>query len=366
MASWLGSALSRTLGWFRTPRHTVSAPAYSTPVSAARDSGLPQESDSESEYESDHEMSPVVPTSHVTPKGQYQNTFSVPVPGPTVQGQGEYSPVMTSQGHFRPEPMTKRSSMKVDQYNGQADLLDYLQHFERVSKWNGWSADDKAMQLAMALSGDARMVLTDLPAYVASDFNMLVKALRQRFCPEGHETAYKAEFRRRTRKTGETVREYGYALRRLAARAFPFIPQDAREEWILDQFLAGLSDTEEKRHVQFAHPHTVEEAITLADEYEGFYSKPRKPTVTAPVTKGENVADLKVAIEQLQKKVDDLQRPKGRYNNKGHGHGQGQGRRPIRCYGCDQEGHIIRDCPEKRPEGTVEAPVASPTSISEN
>lgn len=258
--------------------------------------------------------------------------------------------------------------MKVDQYTGKSDLLDYLQHFERVSAWNKWSSQDKAMQLAMALGGDARSVLTDLPAWVINDYSQLVKALKQRFSPEGREVTYKAEFRRRTRLTGETVRDFGFALRRLASRAFPHIPQDAREEWVLDQLLAGLPDLEEKRHMQFAHPHTVEEAIVLAEEYEGFYNKPRKPapaSVTAPVTKSnsqqENVADLKVAIEQLQKKVDDLQRPRGsKFHNRGKGQGQGQGRRTIRCYGCGEEGHIIRECPEKRPEVAVEAPVVSP------
>jgi len=250
--------------------------------------------------------------------------------------------------------------MRADQYSGKADLLDYLQHFERVATWNRWTSEDKAVQLAMALTGDARMVLTDQPVWVTSDYNQLVKSLRQRFCPEGRETTYKAEFRRRTRQTGESVRDFGYALRRMAARAFPHIPQDAREEWILDQFLSGLTDQEQRRHVQFAHPHTVEEAIALADEYEGFYNKPRKP-VAAAVTKSvvtPETTDLQSVIRDLQKKVEALQSHKGPRRVKG----QGQGRRVIRCYHCGQEGHIVRECPEKKsPEGAVQVPQESPT-----
>ena len=144
MASWITGALSRTFGWFRTPEPSRPVPR-STPY---RDSGVP-ESGSDSEYEDGVE----------TPRVSRINTMS-PMPRPVA------SPGVSSRSH-----------MKVDQFNGHTDLLDYLQHFERVATWNRWSPDDKAMQLAMALSGDARTILGDLPSWATNDYGPLVKAL---------------------------------------------------------------------------------------------------------------------------------------------------------------------------------------------
>ena len=62
--------------------------------------------------------------------------------------------------------------------------------------------------------------------------------------------------------------EYGYALKRLAIRAFPRIKHDAREDIIVDQFLQGLVDMDMQRHVSLAHPSSLDQAVSLATEYE--------------------------------------------------------------------------------------------------
>ncbi len=317
------NALSRTMGYFRTPQGP--APVDSTHISGMNS---PQDDLEDDDDVPSQTISTITPVPMVAANG-----YTVPSVG-----------ALPHTGHLPPH----RSNMKADQFSGQSDLLDYLQHFERVASWNRWSATDKAIQLAMALAGDARMVLTDLPSWVSSDYDQLVKALKQRFCPEGREVTYKAKFRRRTRHPGETVREFGYVLRRLAARAFPHIHSDAREEWVLDQFISGLTDQEERRHVQFGHPLTVEAAIALADEYEGFYTKPRKP-VAAAVTKApqSDTTDLQAVVNDLKKKVEALQRP-NRQNRS-----RGSGRRVITCYNCREEGHISRECPKKEPSGGI-------------
>ena len=38
----------------------------------------------------------------------------------------------------------------------------------------------------------------------------------------------------------------------------------------MDQFITGLDRPELKRHVQFGHPRTLNEAISLAMEFESF------------------------------------------------------------------------------------------------
>ena len=62
--------------------------------------------------------------------------------------------------------------------------------------------------------------------------------------------------------------QYRYALRRLASRAFPTISLNAPEQWVLDQLVNGVGNSEIRKHVQFAHPRKLREVISLATEYE--------------------------------------------------------------------------------------------------
>ena len=39
---------------------------------------------------------------------------------------------------------------------GSTELVDYLKHFNRVAEWNGWSYEEKAIQLAMSLKNTAQ------------------------------------------------------------------------------------------------------------------------------------------------------------------------------------------------------------------
>lgn len=52
--------------------------------------------------------------------------------------------------------------------------------------------------------------------------------------------------------------------------AFSDISRDAREMYAIDQFINGLSSYGMKKLVQFAHPKSLDEAITLAIEFEVF------------------------------------------------------------------------------------------------
>ncbi|CAC5425327.1 unnamed protein product [Mytilus coruscus] len=105
---------------------------------------------------------------------------------------------------------------------------------------------------------------------------------RQRFCPPERETAYRCEFRDRRRRRDESVSNYGYSLKRLAAHAFPTIPLNIRESLIIEQYISGLANPELKRHVQFSHPTTLDRAISLALEFEAFEGSQISPVIKKP------------------------------------------------------------------------------------
>ena len=162
------------------------------------------------------------------------------------------------------------TKQKPEKFEGSSDWSDYLNHFEMMSLWNCWSGEEKAVQLSMSLTSAARQAWSDsfCDGRTPLTYDSLVNALTQRFKPEGQEEAFKAEFHHGVRRKVESFLEFGHNLRRLAIRAFPRINHVSREELVVDQFLVGLSEVDMRIHVRLSHPANVDQAITLATEFE--------------------------------------------------------------------------------------------------
>lgn len=194
-----------------------------------------------------------------------------------------YSPGFESDSSLRNRNVRFSRNQKDPQiFEGNTDFRDYIIHFEHVANWNGWDSYEKAQQLAMSLRGSAQKVLSDLTLGQLGDYFQLKTTLLQKFQPPGREPAHRCEFKSRKRQRDESISEYGYNLRRLASLAYPQLSRHARETYVIDQFIDGLDIHEMRKHVQFGHPLSLEEAITLGLEYEAFdnpHGITRKPRV---------------------------------------------------------------------------------------
>ena len=162
----------------------------------------------------------------------------------------------------------------------EPDISEYLIHFEQVADWNRWNDDQKAKMLTIKLRGEAQKLLTTLSYLQVMNYSALKQSLIQRFNPKEREITYRCEFRTRKRTKNELCSDYGYALRRLAQRAYPNLPYNALEVIVIDQFIMGLGSLELQKHVQFKHPNTLNEAISMAMEYTsvcGFLDQRTQP-----------------------------------------------------------------------------------------
>ena len=190
---------------------------------------------------------------------------------------------------FRANRVPKKAK-EPDLYDGKStDFKDYIVHFEQVANWNAWDKSEMAQQLCMSLRGNAQKLLSDLNAKQITQYSDIKSALEQRFHPPGQESAFRSEFRNRRRDKNESVTDYGYALCRLGCLAFPDTPYDAKEIYIIDQFIHGLGSQELKKHVKFKHPKTLDQAVSLAVEFESFagsQSTLNKPPPVSAVQKG--------------------------------------------------------------------------------
>ena len=182
----------------------------------------------------------------------------------------------------------RKKEKEPSKYDGKTDLADYLFHFSKVAKRNGWDYANCGIELATCLMGEAREVLSCLPIEIEDDYNTLVNALSTRFDPEGKESKYSADLMERTCLPREDVATYGHQLKRLARKAYP--SNDLPERVLIDLFIRGLPSEEMKRHVSSFEPASYAEAIRRATLCETYGDKSatrlRKPDASiAPVGK---------------------------------------------------------------------------------
>lgn len=206
----------------------------------------------------------------------------------------------------------------------------------------------------------------------------LKSVLTQRFNPTKRETAYRCEFRNRKRLPGETVADYGYTLKRLASRAFPTIPVSLREGIIVEQYINRLGSQAIKRHVQFAHPTSLDRAISLALEFEAFEgvqnNTPRKPkdtefhsvralktsTESDNDTENKRISELEKSLALLQKSIQKLSEKETQNARVSPRHVQGEARKKaVKCYNCNQTGHISKFCLQSQ----TPVPASSPHKV---
>ena len=173
----------------------------------------------------------------------------------------------------------RRKEKEPAKYDGKTDLVDYLYHFSKVAKRNGWSYDDWGLELGTSLAGEARSVLTEIPPEQEDDYFAIVHALIRRFDPEGREAKYSAEFLERTCGPTEDVCSYGHNLRRLARKAYPgwMLP----EQVLVDIFIKGCPEEDMIKELTLAEPNSLDEAIRIATKCETYKKrcKQRKDAV---------------------------------------------------------------------------------------
>ena len=253
--------------------------------------GRQQVDSTDSEYERSYEQNINVPRqiTHSTPRpvnfepqkqvllkdrkgGQFLNGNEFPV---------HHGDRRANNDNFEPKGQLENKYIDQNQYRrqkepdkfeeGNMDWSDYLHYFKTVANWNRWTYDEMGMQSAMCLKGDAQRIVTDSHEVNGCiDYNTLVGELNYRYNPAQREYTYKIEFRGRLKRNNETAMQYGYALRRLVSKAFPNVDRECQEQLVLDQFVMGLVNMDIKRHVQFGHPNDLNQAISLAAEFESF------------------------------------------------------------------------------------------------
>ena len=183
------------------------------------------------------------------------------------RGKTETKRAGTSQ-HTEQHREALPSSMKTPRYDGKANWEAFQAQFELLAKAGRWSAEEKALQLAMCLTGDALTSLLLLNPDDRSDHDALVGALKRRFGLCSAASLLRSELCSRKRRPGEPLRELANDIEGLVHRTYTHMPPVIQSELARDYFLQGLLPADLRTQTLLAHPKSLQEALELATERE--------------------------------------------------------------------------------------------------
>ena len=168
-----------------------------------------------------------------------------------------------------------RKNVDPEKYDGTESVENYLERFEEVAQWNGWSEVEKAMQLSMHLTGVAKIAVRSLTPEEKRSYSSIHERLMESFDTKGNLLTNQQKFWKRFKSQKESLPEFANELRILANRAFSDIvagPSGAKalEEMLINRFVTGLSNAELGRYVHMQHPKSLQHAVSLARDYEAF------------------------------------------------------------------------------------------------
>ena len=254
------------------------------------------------------------------------NSNTIRTPPPSYRSQigsntrvGEPKPVVM------PEP-----------YDGQSITLeDWLTNFELCSSINGWTETQKCTFLAVRLRGAALHVYTDLSANDRPQYSTVVQALQNRFDRTKQTDLYKVQLRSRVRRSNENLSELAGAIRRLANRAYPSVPQTVRDDIAKDQFLEALDSRNTRLQVRRNKP-----LVSLENKKAEVKQEVKAVCATSPSagTQVKDQWDSRAHYEEINRKIEQLTKAVETLTEK-H-----QKFKDLTCWSCGQKGHVKAKC----------------------
>ena len=298
----------------------ASAPRTFDPVSAAG-GAVPRRQ---------REISPVTFTSAI-PRRHQEMSPAAPNPVPAMGG-----------GVFHTPP---RNVFKLPRYAGTTPLEPYLAQVKMAELHNGWSTQETAAHIALALEGKALQVLLDLMPHEQRDYLTLAAALERRFGQRISTEQMRDKLAHRRRMEGETLGAYAADVRYYTQRGYPTFAAAACEELALSAFIQGLTPERLKEHLRIKAPATLQGALEEAERVETVLTPHRsaRPQVRQADIDDNESEDEGGTVRRAQPSSTPPPGPR-----------QFPARPRTRqftdaCYRCGEPGHRARVCPAPAP-----------------
>ncbi|KAJ8937218.1 hypothetical protein NQ318_005922 [Aromia moschata] len=158
--------------------------------------------------------------------------------------------------------------LKPPTYDGQSSWSMYRRQFEAAAKANGWTPQEMATSLVIALRGQALEILQSIPEEQQNDYDRIVGALEIRYGHKYLRQVYQSQIKSRQQRSNESLQEYEADIERLIHLAYPQAPKEFLEQIGIQTFIDGLVDTEMQQALRLGRHATISDALIAALEFK--------------------------------------------------------------------------------------------------
>ena len=154
----------------------------------------------------------------------------------------------------------------------------------------------------------------------------------------------------------------------LADKAYPNLPEEAREQFAVNQYLSQVDNPQVAFSVKQAKPKSVNDAVRLTLEMVSYLQPNKPPTqvndqdsdvvAAAAAPKPPQDKGLELLLERMER--IELELKANKKSNQERSPGMRRG--PSRCWNCQGVGHFSRDCREPRRDNRYQEPRRGPRS----
>ena len=222
------------------------------------------------------------------------------------------SPAAGSDAH----QVRRRKQIEPETYDGKTNLDDYLEDFEEISRWNGWTSYEQALQLAMKLTGSAKKVYKGLSTTQKNSYAEMVTCLKKTFDEQNQPLVYQERFWKRKKQPNEELLDYVGELKDFAARAFGDMVDDrnaAYKKMLVNKFVAGLDDRDAGKWVHMKNASDLEEAVAIVREIESYKAITPNTKLTSQINavhpaieNGDVLCLLRQVSDQQKELLEDV------------------------------------------------------------
>ena len=131
--------------------------------------------------------------------------------------------------------------------------------------------------------------------------------------PESQVHWNRAQLQDRSKKAGETARDFGNVIRRLVDTAYPTVDIATRDMMAKDQYVAKIGSGDVRVQLRSRKPANLEAAINLAAELEHIKTLEEKETVAAiqmlsvgSEGRGVTHQEMQLELQKLQNEICEL------------------------------------------------------------